>query len=184
MPIEHCSTAVTWMHQEFARRDNLVGCKAMLQPKLVQQHHLQAHWLIETNDSSSISFHWITQSHGVWLWNSMQNCGCIYVVLWCLPCAAYIWKCQIDTTLCFLPVEKTCKASIKQAPTMDHAGKQIHTISMCKKHAAMKAQPWQTNKHAAIMAQPIASIQPSRPNLCRQPSSLQAQPIHIVKHYT
>jgi len=29
---------------------------------------------------------------------------------------------------------------------MDHAGKQIHTISMCKKHAAMKAQPWQTNK--------------------------------------
>ena len=48
----------------------------------------------------------------------------------------------------------------------------------------MKAQPWQTNKHAAIMAQPIARIQPSRPNLCRQPSSLQAQPIHIVKHYT
>lgn len=46
---------------------------------------------------------------------------------------------------------------------MDHAGKQIHTISMCKKHAAMKAQPWQTNKHAAIMAQPIASIQPPDP---------------------
>lgn len=36
----------------------------MLQPKLVEGHHLQVHWLIGGNDLCSFSFHFTTQGHG------------------------------------------------------------------------------------------------------------------------
>ena len=108
----------------------------------------------------------------------------------------------------FLWTKNTCKASIKQAPTMDHAGNRLTQCpcarnmqpwrlnhgkpTKCRKHAAMKAQPWQTNKvhetcshEGSTMAnqQSARNMQPWRLNHGK-PTDMQPSWLNLLQAYS